>query len=286
MDNALPTEATFLLGGDLPINRLGFGAMRITAQPAWGPPADRPAMLALLRRVVELGVNFIDTADMYGPFISEELIAEALHPYAAGLVIGTKGGCVSFGPPPAGVVLDGTPQHLHDALHGSLRRLKREQIDLYQLHRIDPRVPAERTFEFLADAQQKGLVRHLGLSEVSVDEIKLAQQHFPVASVQNNYSLFNRAAEPVLDYCREQGIAFIPWFPIGGGMVQEMGVVEQVAARHQVSARQIALSWLLHRAPNVVPIPGTGSIAHLEDNVRAASIQLTAQDMQELDALS
>ncbi len=286
MDNVLSAEPTFLVGGDLPVNRLGFGAMRIMAQPAWGQPADRPAMLALLRRVVELGVNFIDTADMYGPFVSEELIAEALHPYAAGLVIGTKGGCVSFGPPPAGVLLDGTPQHLHEALHGSLRRLHLERIDLYQLHRIDPRVPAERTFTALAEARQQGLVRHLGLSEVAVEEIKLAQQFFPVASVQNRYSLFDREHEPVLEYCREQGIAFIPWFPIGGGMVQEMGIVEQVAARHQVSARQLALSWLLHHAPNIVPIPGTGSLAHLEENVRAASLRLTAQDMRELDALS
>jgi aryl-alcohol dehydrogenase-like predicted oxidoreductase len=286
MDKELSAEPIFLVGGDLPVNRLGFGAMRITAQPAWGPPADRPAVLALLRRAVELGVNFIDTADMYGPFISEELIAEALHPYAAGLVLGTKGGAVSFGPPPAGVLLDGTPQHLHEALNGSLRRLRLERIDLYQLHRIDPRVPAERTFEFLAGARQNGLVRHLGLSEVSVDEIKLAQQFFPVASVQNRYSLFDRASEPVLEYCREQGIAFIPWFPIGGGLVQDMEIVEAVAARHQVSARQLALSWLLHHAPNIVPIPGTGSIAHLEENVQAASIQLTAQDMQELDKLS
>lgn len=216
MDNVLSIETTFSLGGDLPVSRLGFGAMRITAQPAWGPPADRPATLALLRRAVELGVNFIDTADMYGPFVSEELIAEALYPYAAGLVIATKGGCVSFGPPPAGVLLDGTPQHLHEALHGSLRRLRLERLDLYQLHRIDPRVPAERTFEFLAAAQRQGLVRHLGLSEVTVEDIKLAQQHFSVASVQNRYSLFDRAAEPVLAYCREQGIAFIPWFPIGG----------------------------------------------------------------------
>ncbi|GAB3572739.1 aldo/keto reductase [Hymenobacter daeguensis] len=285
MNHELPTQPTFSIGGDLPVNRLGFGAMRLTAQPAWGAPADRPATLALLRRAVELGVSFIDTADMYGPFISEELIAEALHPYAAGLVIGTKGGCVSFGQPPAGVLLDGTPQHLHEALHGSLRRLRREQIDLYQLHRIDQRVPAERTFTFLAEARQKGLVRHLGLSEVSVEEIKLAQQHFPVASVQNMYSVFNRASEPVLDYCRAQGIAFIPWFPIGGGMVQDMATVEQVAARHQASARQIALSWLLHHAPNIVPIPGTGSIGHLEENMRAVTIQLTAQDMQELDAL-
>ena len=286
MTNALSIETTFSLGGDLPVSRLGFGAMRITAQPAWGPPADRPATLALLRRAVELGVTFIDTADMYGPFVSEELIAEALHPYAAGLVIGTKGGCVSFGPPPAGVLLDATPQHLHEALHGSLRRLRLERLDLYQLHRIDPRVPAERTFEFLAAAQRQGLVRHLGLSEVTVEDIQLAQQHFPVASVQNRYSLFDRAAEPVLDYCRAQGIAFIPWFPIGGGMVQEMGIVEQVAARHQVPARQIALSWLLHHAPNIVPIPGTGSVAHLEENVQAASVRLTAQDMQELDKLS
>lgn len=286
MDNLLSVQPTFSLGGDLPVNRLGFGAMRITAQPAWGQPADRPATLALLRRVVELGVNFIDTADMYGPFVSEELIAEALHPYAAGLVIGTKGGSVSFGPPPAGVLLDGTPQHLHDALHGSLRRLRLERIDLYQLHRLDPRVPAERTFAFLAEAQRQGLVRHLGLSEVSVADIKLAQQFFPVVSVQNRFSLFDRAAAPVLAYCREQGIAFIPWFPIGGGMVQEMGIVEQVAARHQAAARQIALSWLLHHAPNIVPIPGTGSIAHLEENMQAASRQLTTQDMQELDALS
>ncbi len=286
MDNLLAVEPTFLLGGDLPINRLGFGAMRITAQPAWGQPTDRPATLALLRRVLELGVNFIDTADMYGPFVSEELIAEALHPYAAGLVVGTKGGCVSFGPPPEGVLLDGTPQHLHDALLGSLRRLRLDRLDLYQLHRLDPRVPAERTFAFLAEAQRQGLVRHLGLSEVSVDDIKLAQQHFPVVSVQNRYSLFDRASEPVLDYCREQGIAFIPWFPIGGGMVQEMGIVEQVAAQHQVSARQIALSWLLHHAPNIVPIPGTGSIAHLEENTKAAALQLTAQDMQQLNTLS
>ena len=284
MDNARSTETTFLLGGDLPINRLGFGAMRITAQPAWGPPADRPATLALLRRIVELGINFIDTADMYGPFVSEELIAEALHPYAAGLVIGTKGGAVSFDPPPAGVLLDGTPQHLHEALHGSLRRLKLERLDLYQLHRIDPRVPAERTFAFLAGARRQGLVRHVGLSEVSVDDIKLARQHFPVASVQNRYSLFDREHEPVLDYCREQDIAFIPWFPIGGGQAQAMEVVERVAARHRVPTRQVALSWLLHHAPNILPIPGTSSIAHLEENVRAASLALTAQDMQELSA--
>ncbi|AMJ67786.1 aldo/keto reductase [Hymenobacter sp. PAMC 26628] len=288
MDNVLAAKTTtpFLLGGDLPVNRLGYGAMRITGPGLWGPPADRPAILALLRRVAELGITFIDTADMYGPFEGEKLIAEALHPYPAGLVIGTKGGVVTFAPGREGTLLDGTPQHLHEALHGSLRRLKLERIDLYQLHRLDPRVPAERTFAFLAEAQNKGLVRHLGLSEANVEDIKLAQQHFSVASVQNRYSLFDRAAEPVLAYCREQGIAFIPYFPIGGGQVQETDRVQQVAARHQVSVRQLALSWLLHHAPNILPIPGTTSLAHLEENMRAAAVQLTAQDMQELDALS
>ncbi|MDF7815790.1 aldo/keto reductase [Hymenobacter sp. YC55] len=286
MNNILPAETTFSIGGDLPVNRLGFGAMRIPGPGLWGPPSDRPAMLALLQKAVELGVTFIDTADMYGPFVSEELLAEALHSYANGLVIGTKGGCVRFGPGPEGVLLDGTPQHLHDALAGSLRRLKLERIDLYQLHRIDPRVPAERTFTALADFQRQGLVRHLGLSEVSVADIQLAQRYFPVVSVQNRYSLFDRASEPVLDYCREQGIAFIPWFPIGGGKVQETDRVQRIAARYQVSVRQLALSWLLHHAPNILPIPGTTSLAHLEENMQSASIQLTAQDMQELDNLS
>jgi pyridoxine 4-dehydrogenase len=285
MNSLLPVENIFTLGGDLPVSRLGFGAMRITAQPAWGAPADRPAMLALLRRAVELGVTFIDTADMYGPFVSEELIAEALHPYAAGVVIGTKGGCVSFGPPPQGVLLDGTPQHLHDALAGSLRRLRLARLDLYQLHRLDPRVPAERTFAFLAEAQRQGLVRHIGLSEVSVTDIELAQQYFPVVSVQNRYSLFDREHEPVLAYCREQGIGFIPWFPVGGGQVKGTALVEQVAARHQASVRQLALSWLLHHAPNILPIPGTASLAHLEENMQAASLRLTAQDMQQLETL-
>ncbi|TPG66202.1 aldo/keto reductase [Hymenobacter nivis] len=285
MTTSLPLETTFALGGDLPISRLGFGAMRITGPGLYGPPTEQPAMLALLRRAVELGVTFIDTADMYGPFVSEELIAEALHPYPAGLVVGTKGGVVRYGPNQE-VLLDGTPQHLHEALAGSLRRLKLERLDLYQLHRLDPRVPAERTFAALAQAQQQGLVRHLGLSEVSVEDIQLAQQHFPVASVQNRYSLFDRAAEPVLAYCRAQGIAFIPWFPIGGGQVQETDALRQVAARHQVSVRQVALSWLLHHAPNVLPIPGTTSLAHLAENMQAANLALTAEDMRVLDALS
>ncbi|GAB3752107.1 aldo/keto reductase [Spirosoma pomorum] len=278
-------ETTFSLGNDLSVNRLGFGAMRVPGPSLYGPPADRPAMLALLQRAVELGANFIDTADMYGPFVSEEIIAEALHPYASGVVIGTKGGLVRFGPGSKGLLNDGIPQHLRDALYGSLRRLKLDHIDLYQLHRIDPRVPAERTFTFLAEARQEGLVRHVGLSEVSVEEIKLAQQHFPVASVQNRYSLFDREHEPVLAYCREQGIAFIPWFPIGGGEVKDTEMVQQVAARHQASVRQLALSWLLHHAPNILPIPGTRSIDHLEENMKAAALPLTAQDMQALDSI-
>lgn len=272
---------TFQLGGDLEINRLGFGAMRITGPHIWGEPTDRPAMLALLRRAVELGVNFIDTADMYGPFVSEELIAEALAPYPAGVVVGTKGGLVRFGPW-ADFLNDATPQHLHDALAGSLRRLHLERIDLYQLHRIDERLPAEKTFAFLADTQRRGLVRHLGLSEVSVEDIKLAQQHFTVASVQNRYSLFEREAEPVLEYCREQGIAFIPWFPIGGGQELDQQAVARVAERHGAGIRQVALAWLLHHAPNILLIPGTSSIGHLEENMRAADLRLTEQDLHEL----
>ncbi|MGI4835685.1 MAG: aldo/keto reductase [Janthinobacterium lividum] len=276
---------TFRLGGELAINRLGFGAMRITGPQIWGEPADRPAMLALLRRAVELGVNFIDTADMYGPFVSEELIGEALAPYPAGVVVGTKGGLVRFGPW-ADFLNDATPQHLHDALDGSLRRLQLERLDLYQLHRLDPRLPAEHTFDFLAEAQRRGRVRHLGLSEVSIAEIKLAQQHFTVASVQNRYSLFERAAEPVLAYCRAQGIAFIPWFPIGGGQpVHGQQALQAVADRHQAGGRQVALAWLLHHAPNILPIPGTSSLAHLEENLRAADLRLTEQDLRELDAL-
>jgi len=272
---------TFQLGGDLEINRLGFGAMRITGPHIWGEPTDRPAMLALLRRAVELGVNFIDTADMYGPFVSEELIAEALAPYPAGVVVGTKGGLVRFGPW-ADFLNDATPQHLHDALAGSLRRLHLERIDLYQLHRIDERLPAEKTFAFLADTQRRGLVRHLGLSEVSVEDIKLAQQHFTVASVQNRYSLFEREAEPVLEYCREQGIAFIPWFPIGGGQELDQQAVARVAERHGAGIRQVALAWLLHHAPNILLIPGTSSIGHLEENMRAADLRLTERDLHEL----
>src|ERR1700761_2075451 len=244
------TKPTFLLGGDLEINRLGFGAMRITGPQVWGMPENPQNSIDIVRRAVELGVNFIDTADQYGPFTSEQLIADALYPYPKNIVIGTKGGLVRFGPY-ADINNDASPQHLQDALDGSLRRLKLERIDLYQLHRIDPKVPAEITFKYLATAQQQGKIRHLGLSEVSVDDIRLAQQYFTVVSVQNRYSVLDRKWESVLEYCQQQGIAFIPWFPLGGGMEQMEAKLQAMAAKKEVSMHQLALSWLLHHSDNI-----------------------------------
>lgn len=285
METSSGFKSTYLLGGDLEINRMGYGAMRITGPQIWGMPENPQHSIDVLQRAVELGVNFIDTADQYGPFTSEQLIAEALHPYQEHIVVGTKGGLVRFGPW-ADINNDASPQHLQDALDGSLRRLKLEQIALYQLHRIDPKVPAEISFDFLAKAQQQGKIRHLGLSEVSVDDIKLAQQHFKVTSVQNRYSVLDRQWEPVLEYCKSQGIAFIPWFPIGGGMVQLEGQLRDIANRKQVTMHQLALAWLLHHADNILLIPGTSSVAHLEENIKAADIALTAEDMKELDGLT
>lgn len=274
-----------LLGGDLEINRLGYGAMRITGPRVWGMPENPQNSIRVLRHAIELGVNFIDTADQYGPFVSEQLIAEALHPYEKNVIVATKGGLVRFGPW-ADINNDASPQHLQDALDGSLRRLKLERIDLYQLHRIDPKVKAEITFDFLASAQQQGKIRHLGLSEVSVDDIKLAQRHFKVVSVQNRYSVLERQWEPVLDYCKSQGIAFIPWFPIGGGMVQLEEKLREIAGRKQVTMHQLALSWLLHHADHILLIPGTSSLHHLEENMQAANVRLDAGDMRELDGLA
>lgn len=277
-------KSTFRLGGDLEINRMGYGAMRITGPEIWGMPENPQNSIDVLQRAVELGVNFIDTADQYGPFTSEQLIAEALHPYKENVIVGTKGGLVRFGPW-ADINNDASPQHLQDALDGSLRRLKLEQIALYQLHRIDPKVPAGITFDFLAKAQQQGKIRHLGLSEVSVDDIKLAQQHFDVVSVQNRYSVLDRQWESVLDYCKSQHIAFIPWFPIGGGMVQLEEKLKGIADRKQVTMHQLALAWLLHHADNILLIPGTSSITHLEENIQAAAIRLSAEEVDELDRL-
>ena len=275
--------ATFTIGGDFTVNRLGYGAMRITGEGIWGPPQDHAESIRVLQRAVELGVNFIDTADSYGPNVSEELIAEALHPYKKGLIIATKGGLLRTGPNQWPV--DASPKHLEAALHGSLQRLKVKQIDLYQLHRIDPNVPMEDTFKFLQKAQQDGLIKHIGLSEVDVDQIKKAQEFFEVVSVQNMYSVDNRKWEPVLDYAREQQMAFIPWAPIAGGKADALAALDGVAKQHGASRQQIALSWLLHHSPNILLIPGTSQVKHLEENMKTADIQLSAADMAALDKI-
>ncbi|QQL51044.1 aldo/keto reductase [Mucilaginibacter ginkgonis] len=276
-------KETFTIGGDLTINRLGYGAMRITGKGIWGPPADHDESVRVLKRAVELGVNFIDTADSYGPYVSEELIAEALHPYADGLLIATKGGLLRTGPDQWPV--DASPEHLKEALEGSLKRLKVDRIDLYQLHRIDEKVPAEKTFEFLKQAQQDGKIKHIGLSEVSVDDIKKAQQYFEVVSVQNMYSVDNRKWEAVLDYCKEQNIAFIPWFPLNAGNVKAVEVIQKIADKHGATVHQVALAWLLQHADNILLIPGTSSVDHLEENMKAADLELSADDVAELDKI-
>jgi len=275
---------TFTIGGDLTVDRLGFGAMRITGQGIWGPPKNHDEAIRVLKRAVKLGVNFIDTADSYGPHVSEELIAEALYPYAKGLVIATKGGLERPGPDQW--TQNGHPDHLRKVLDGSLKRLKLEQIELYQLHRIDSKVPAELTFEFLQEAQQTGKVKHIGLSEVSVEDIKDAQNYFDVVSVQNMYSVDNRKWEPVLRYCREQGIAFIPWFPLNAGNVTAQEKLKIIADKHGASIHQVALSWLLNHSDNILLIPGTSSVEHLEENMRTIDIQLTEDDIKELDTIS
>src|SRR6201994_2974507 len=283
-DIATTFSKEFTIGGDLKVNRLGYGAMRITGKGIWGPPKDRNEAIRVLKRAVELGVNFIDTADSYGPYVSEELIAEALYPYRDGLVIATKGGLTRTGPDQWPV--NSHPDHLKEALEGSLKRLKLEQIDLYQLHRIDPKVPEEQTFEFLKKVQQEGKVKHIGLSEVSVKDIKKAQQYFEVVSVQNMYSVDNRKWEPVLDYCKENNIAFIPWFPLNAGNVDALEKIQKVAEKYDATTHQVALSWLLHHADNILLIPGTSSVDHLEQNMKVSSIKLSAEEMQELNGLT
>lgn len=275
---------TFRIGNDLTVNRLGYGAMRITGEGIWGPPADKAEALRVLKRAVELGVNFIDTADSYGPNVSEELIAEALHPYPKDLVIATKGGFERSGPNIWNV--NSHPDHLKRALEGSLKRLRVEQIDLYQLHRIDPKVSAEKSFDFLRQAQAEGKIKHIGLSEVSVDDIERAQQFFPVVSVQNMYSVDNRKWEAVLDYTQKNNIAFIPWYPLSAGNVAAQQTLKNIADRNHATVHQVALSWLLHRADNILLIPGTSRVKHLEDNMKAAALDLNDQDMQELNAIA
>jgi pyridoxine 4-dehydrogenase len=279
-----PLEKNFTIGGDLTVNRLGYGAMRITGKGIWGPPNDKDEAIRVLKRAVELGVNFIDTADSYGPYISEELIAEALYPYPSDLVIATKGGLLRTGPDQWPV--NSSPEHLKEALEGSLKRLKLDKIDLYQLHRIDPNVPAEKSFEFLKQAQLDGKIKHIGLSEVDIEDIRKAQEFFDVVSVQNMYSVDNRKWEGVLEYCEENNIAFIPWFPLNAGNVAAQEKLQIVAEKYGATVHQVALSWLFNHSPNILLIPGTSSVEHLEENMKAASIVLDAEDIDELDGIS
>jgi len=271
----------FMLGNDLKVTRLGFGAMRITGRGIWGEPADRAEAVRVLRRAVELGINFIDTADAYGPGVSEEIIAEALHPYPADLVIATKGGFERPGPDKW--VENGRPEHLRAACEHSLRRLRLERIDLYQLHRIDPKVAAEDQLGTLKDLQAQGKIKHIGLSEVSVRQIEHARTMVPIVSVQNRYSVTDRGSEEVLDYCEKEKIAFIPWFPLAAGKLSGAdSPVNHLAARLKATPYQVALSWLLARSPVMLPIPGTSSVAHLEENVAAADLKIDENKMQEI----
>ncbi len=266
--------------GDLSVRRMGFGAMRITGQGIWGPPKDKVEAISVLRRAVELGVNFIDTADSYGPHVSEELIAEALYPYPAGLVIATKGGFERPGPNQWQV--NCKTDHLKQALEGSLARLKVDRIDLYQLHRIDPAVPFQETLEWLQGVQEEGLVKHIGLSEVTVKEIEKAEEYIDVVSVQNKYSQDYRKWESVLEYCRQTGRAFIPWNPMNAGNTANMQALERIAATLGVTSHQLALAWLLYHSPNNLLIPGTSSVKHLEQNLQAQDIELTEEILEEL----
>ncbi len=281
-------SGTVLLGGDLPVTRMGYGAMRLTGEGVWGEPADRDHAIAVLRRAVELGVDLIDTADSYGPFVAEDLIREALHtgrgddPYG-GVTIATKAGLVRTGPGEWHPL--GRPEYLRSACEMSLRRLAVERIDLFQLHRIDPAVPAAEQFGVLADLQREGKVRHLGLSEISVAELEDARSQLAVASVQNRYNLTERGSEDVLEVCAAADIAFLPWFPVAvGTLARPGGPLDAMASTIGATPAQLALAWLLHRSPVMVPIPGTSSLEHLEENVAAAVLKLTPEQMAALEA--
>jgi pyridoxine 4-dehydrogenase len=274
-------SGAFKIGGELAVHRLGFGAMRVTGPGIWGEPGDRAEALRTLKRLPELGVNFIDTADSYGPDVSEKLIREALHPYE-GLVIATKGGLTRSGPNQWSP--KGDPKYLIDQARKSLDKLGVSQIDLWQLHRIDSSVPRDEQFAAIETLLDEGAIRHVGLSEVSVEEIKAASKHFRVATVQNRYNLADRASEAVLDYCEKEGIGFIPWFPLAAGdLAKPGGLLDTIAHRHKAAPSQIALAWVLKRSPVMLPIPGTSKVAHLEENVAAAGIELSDEEFAELD---
>ncbi|HWD65866.1 MAG TPA: aldo/keto reductase [Solirubrobacteraceae bacterium] len=274
-------SGTFEIGGETTINRLGFGAMQLTGEGVWGEPQDLDEALRVLKRAVELGVDFIDTADSYGPFVSEQLINQALHPYPENLVIATKAGLTRHGP---GIWEPlGRPEYLRQQCMLSLRHLGLERIELYQLHRIDAQVPLEDQVGELVALRDEGLIRHIGLSEVSLDELKQAQELAPIATVQNLYNLTNRQSEDVLDYCEEQGIGFIPWFPLATGkLAHSGGPLDRIASDHGSKPSQLALAWLLRRSPVMLPIPGTSSVEHLEENLEAAEIELTDEEFESL----
>jgi pyridoxine 4-dehydrogenase len=271
---------TFRLGGELEVHRLGFGAMRVTGEGIWGPPPDREAALSVLRRAVELGIDLIDTADSYGPHVSEELIAEALHPYPPGLVIATKGGFLR--PGPGSWKPDGRPEHLREALEGSLRRLRLERIGLYQFHRPDPKVPFEESVGAISEWQKEGLIRLIGLSNVTVEQLETARKITEIASVQNRYNLEDRASQPVLERCQELGIGFIPWYPLNTGKLS--GEIERIAASHRATPAQVGIAWLLQSSPVHLPIPGTSKVRHLEENIDASELRLDEEDMRALTA--
>lgn len=285
MSKIAEQSGSFAIGGDLPVNRLGFGAMRITGPGIWGEPADHDESVRVLRRAVELGVTLIDTADSYGPYVSESLIAEALHPYPEDLVIATKGGLTRQGPDVWTPV--GRPAYLRQCVEMSLRRLRLETIDLYQLHRIDPDVPLADQLGELDALRREGKIRYLGLSEVSVPEIEQAREITEIVTVQNLYNLSNRQSEEVLEYCTREGIGFIPWFPLAyGQLASEGSVLDSAAKEHGATPAQLALAWLLHKSPVVLPIPGTSKVSHLEDNMAAAAIKLSDDEVAALTALA
>jgi pyridoxine 4-dehydrogenase len=274
---------TFAIGGDMAVHRLGFGAMRITGSGIWGPPADVAEARRTVKRVPELGIEFIDTADSYGPHVSEDLLAEVLSPYPKGMVIATKGGLTRHGPQLWLAV--GRPEYLKQCALLSARRLGVPRIDLWQLHRIDPKVPRDEQFDCIAQMQREGIIRHAGLSEVSVEEIEAASKHFKVATVQNLYNLVNRQSEGVLEYCEQKGIGFIPWFPLAAGsLARPGGPVESIVHARGVTAAAVSLAWLLQRSPVMLPIPGTAQVKHLEENAAGGGLKLTAEEFRTLDA--
>ncbi len=275
-------SGSITLGGDITVHRLGFGAMRITGPGVWGEPRDREEARKVLRRAVELQVNFIDTADSYGPSVSEEIIAEALYPYPAGLIIATKGGLTRQGPDQWLPV--GRPEYLRQQVEMSLRRLRLERIDLYQLHRIDPKVPVEESLGALRDLQTEGKIRDIGLSEVTPAEIERSRRTAPIVSVQNRYNISDRAHEETLIYCERHGLAFIPWFPVAAGkLARPGGPLDEAARRHGATVAQLSVAWLLHRSPMMLPIPGTSSVSHVEENVASAGLQLSEAEWQSLE---